>query len=104
MSDNDRTFCKVASGEEESEIVHGEEGVVAFHSIGDESAAHVRFYPEDYVASPDEIGVIPEGRVRNTDLAEFGYPIRTNNSSDAGQEIFLHPHAHVMGGGKLERL
>ena len=99
MSENSCAFCKIATGEEESEIVYGEERV-AFHSVGGASLARVLVVSEDHVASPEEIGVLPEGRVTNMDTAESGYTISTNNGSDAGQEIFLHPHAHVMGDRK----
>ncbi len=64
--------------------------------------AHVLFISEDYVTSPEAIEALPESRVRNMDVAESGYAIRTNNGSDAGQEIVLH--SHEMGGRKLERL
>ncbi len=99
MSENSCAFCKITTGEEESEIVHGEERV-AFHSVGGASLARVLVVPEDHVVSPEEIEVLPESRVTNVDTAESGYTIRTNNGSDAGQEIFLHPHTHVMGDKK----
>jgi hypothetical protein len=99
MSENSCAFCRIATGEEESEIVHGEEGV-DFHGVGGASLARGLVVPEDHVASPEEIGVLPEGRVTNMDTAESGYTIRTNNGSDAGQGIFLHPLTHVMGDRK----
>ncbi len=54
MSENDRLFCKIASGEDESEVVYGEEGVVDFHSIGGESVARVLVVLEARATSPEE--------------------------------------------------
>jgi histidine triad (HIT) family protein len=88
VSENDGVFCNLASGEEESEIAY-EEGMMAFHSIGDEAPAHVLVVHRDHVPSLEEMGVAGSG-------VAFGI----NNGSDAGQEGF-HLHAHVMGSRKM---
>ncbi|MBA3474862.1 MAG: HIT domain-containing protein [Rubrobacter sp.] len=111
MSENGCAFCKIASGKEELEIGHEEEGMMAFRSIGGETPAHVRVIPRDHVSSPEEIGQLSEGVAKRSfeaaqavaekmDVAGSGYAFRINNGSDAGQEVF-HLHAHVMGGRKM---
>ena len=112
MSDNGCVFCKIASGEEESEIVHEEEGVIAFHSAGGKAPVHVLVIPREHVSSLEEIGRLPEGVAERIfevaqevaekmEVAGSGYVFRINNGSDAGQEVF-HLHAHVMGGERME--
>lgn len=112
MSENDCVFCKIASGEEESEVVHEEEGVMAFHSIGGKAPVHVLVIPREHVSSLEEIGKLPGGVAERIfevaqkvaekmGVAGSGYAFRINNGNDAGQEVF-HLHAHVMGGRKME--
>ena len=77
MSENYCMFCKIdGEREEESEIVHEEEGVGRRIFVAQEVA--------------EKMG-----------LAGPGYVFRINNGNDAGQEVF-HLHAHVMGGERLE--
>ncbi len=112
MSENGCVFCKIASGEEESEIVYEEEGVMAFHSIGGKAPVHVLVIPREHVSSLEEIGELPEGVTKRIfevaqevaekmDVARSGYVFRINNGPDAGQEVF-HLHVHVMGGERME--
>lgn len=100
MSENNCVFCKIASGEEESEAVYEEEKVMAFHSIGGEAPAHVLFIPRDHVSSPEEIGQLSEGVAEKVDVAGSSYAFGINNGSDAVQEVF-HLRAHVVGGRKM---
>ena len=112
MSENGCVFCKIASGEEESEIVYEEEGVMAFHSAGGKAPVHVLVIPREHVSSLEEIGELSEGVAKRIfevaqevaeqmDIARSGYVFRINNGPDAGQEVF-HLHVHVMGGERME--
>jgi hypothetical protein len=75
------------------EAVYLEEWSVT-HSIGGEVLAHVLVISGDHVPSAKD-------RAKNTDVTEFGYAFNVNNGSDAGQEMFLHLRADVMGGRKV---
>ena len=112
MSEKDCVFCKIASGEEESEVVHDEEEVMAFHSMGGKAPVHVLVIPKEHVSSLQEIGELPQGVAERIfevaqevaekmNVAGSGYVFRINNGPDAGQEVF-HLHAHVMGGESME--
>ena len=112
MSEGGCVFCKIASGEEESEVVHDEEGVMAFHSMGGKAPVHVLVIPKAHVSSLEEVGELPEGVAERIfevaqevaekmGVAGSGYVFRINNGPDAGQEVF-HLHAHVMGGESME--
>jgi histidine triad (HIT) family protein len=111
MSEADCIFCKIVRGELDSEVVHDEDEVLAFHDINGRAPVHVLVIPKQHVASLEEVRQLPEAVARrlfevSSEVAEKlgvqegGYAVRINNGSDAGQEVF-HLHLHVLGGKKL---
>jgi diadenosine tetraphosphate (Ap4A) HIT family hydrolase len=64
VSENECAFCKLASGEYKSEIVHREEEKMTFHSIRGKSLAHMLVIPRNQVVSPEEIERLPEGAAK----------------------------------------
>ena len=111
MSEADCVFCKIVRGELDTEVVHDEDEVLAFHDINGRAPVHVLVIPKQHVASLEEVRQLPEAVVRrlfevSSEVAEKlgvqegGYAVRINNGSDAGQEVF-HLHLHVLGGKKL---
>jgi histidine triad (HIT) family protein len=108
VSENDCVFCQIVSGEMESEVVHDEEGVLAFKDVSGKAPVHVLVVPKEHVSSMAEIGRLPDAVAKRlfevshevakeSGVADSGYAFRINNGPDAGQEVF-HLHAHVMGG------
>jgi len=111
MSENDCVFCKIVSGEIESEVVHDEEGILAFMDKNGKAPVHVLVIPKEHVSSLAEVGKLPDGVAKRIfevaqevaekmDIAGSGYAFRINTGRDANQEVF-HLHAHVMGGRKM---
>jgi histidine triad (HIT) family protein len=111
MSEADCVFCKIVRGELDSEVVHDEDEVFAFHDINGKAPVHVLVVPKQHVASLEEVTSLPESVARRLfevssivaeelGVQESGYAVRINNGADAGQEIF-HLHLHVLGGKKL---
>ena len=111
MSESDCIFCKIARGEMDAEILHEEEGVVAFEDINGKAPVHALVIPRQHVSSIAELGRLPDGVAKRLfevaqavaekeGVAESGYAFRINNGPDSGQEVF-HLHAHVMGGRRL---
>jgi histidine triad (HIT) family protein len=111
MSENDCIFCKIVSGEAESEMLHDEEEVMAFTDISGKAPVHVLIIPKEHVSSLDEVGRLTDRVVKRIfevaqevaekmGIAGSGYAFRINNGPDARQEVF-HLHAHVMGGRKM---
>jgi histidine triad (HIT) family protein len=111
MSEDDCIFCKIVSGDMESEVVHDEDVVLAFKDMSAKTPAHVLVVPKEHVSSLEEIGKLPDDVTKRIfevaqevaekmDVAESGYVFRINNGRDAGQEVF-HLHAHVMGGRRM---
>ena len=111
MSENDCVFCKIVNGEIESEVVHDEEGILAFMDIKGKAPVHMLVTPKEHVSSLEEGGKLPDSVAKRIfevaqevavkmDIAGSGYTFRINNGREANQEVF-HLHAHVMGGRKM---
>ena len=111
MVEPDCIFCKIASGEMDTEMVHEEEDVVAFNDINGRTPVHVLVIPRQHVPNLEAMADLPD-RVtkrlyevssevaKKLGIDESGYAVRINNGPDAGQEIF-HLHLHVLGGRKM---
>jgi histidine triad (HIT) family protein len=95
MSEADCVFCKIVRGELDTEVVHDEDEVLAFHDINGRAPVHVLVIPKQHVASLEEVRQLPEAVVRrlfevSSEVAEKlgvqegGYAVRINNGSDAG--------------------
>lgn len=111
LSESECVFCKIVSGEIETDVVRDEDEVLAFNDIRGRAPVHVLVIPKRHVANLEEVSELPEGLVRRLfevssevarehGVGESGYAVRINNGPDAGQEVF-HLHLHVLGGKKL---
>ena len=111
MGEADCTFCRIARGEIDAEVVHDEDDVLAFEDINSKAPVNILVVPRQHVANLEEIGALPDAVVKRLfevasaiaeklGVTEGGYAVRINNGRDAGQEIF-HFHLHVMGGRRL---
>lgn len=111
MSENDCIFCKIARGEMDAEVVHEEDGVIAFEDINAKAPVHVLVIPREHIPSMAELSEVSDGLAKRIlevaqkvaekkGVAQSGYAFRINNGPDSGQEVF-HLHAHVMGGRRL---
>jgi histidine triad (HIT) family protein len=111
VSEPDCVFCKIVSGELDTEVVHEEEEVLAFNDMNGRAPVHVLVIPKHHVPNLEAVGTLPDAVVKRLfevasavaeklGVAESGYAVRVNNGPDAGQEIF-HLHLHVMGGQRL---
>lgn len=107
-------FCKIASGEMNTEFVAASENVVAFNDIRPSAPVHVLVIPKAHVDSVHSLGAGYEGiwqemldvareAAIKTGISESGYRLVTNAGPDSGQEV-PHLHVHVLGGGKLSRI
>jgi histidine triad (HIT) family protein len=103
----DCLFCKIASGEMDSDIVVQSEDVVAFRDINPAAPAHVLVIPRRHIASAADLGrsdgeLLAEMFEIAASLAaqerlDGGYRVVTNVGPDAGQSVD-HLHLHVLGG------
>ena len=111
VSEPDCVFCKIVSGELDTEVVHEEEEVLAFNDMNGRAPVHVLVIPKRHVHNLEAVGALPDAVVKRLfevastvaeklGVAESGYAVRVNNGPDACQEVF-HLHLHVMGGQRL---
>lgn len=100
-------FCRIASGEQEADVVARDEEWVAFRDINPQAPSHVLIIPREHVASLDELEaedarlggelLRAASRVAEQEGLEAGYRVVANTGVRAGQSVF-HLHFHVLGG------
>jgi histidine triad (HIT) family protein len=104
-------FCKIASHEIPSEIVHETETVMAFRDTNPQAPTHVLLIPQDHVEDLGAIGeehgalladiVQAAAHLASAEgIDESGWRLVANVGPDAGQSVF-HLHFHLIGGRKL---
>lgn len=103
----DCLFCKIASGEVNSDIVLERDNAIAFRDINPAAKTHVLVIPRRHIASAADLsasdgdllaeifGIINE--IATSEGLESGYRIVTNFGPDAGQSVH-HLHFHLIGG------
>jgi histidine triad (HIT) family protein len=111
MSDPNCIFCKIASHEVPSDIVHESDAVVAFRDTDPKAPTHVLLIPKEHVASLAEVGAeqgdmlaelaqAAAALARSEGIDETGWRLVTNVGPGAGQSVF-HLHFHLLGGRQM---
>jgi histidine triad (HIT) family protein len=100
-------FCRIASGELESNVVYESAGVLAFRDINPAAPTHVLVVPKRHIASARDLSrangeLLSEmfeviARIAADEGLDGGYRVVTNVGPDAGQSVD-HLHIHVLGG------
>lgn len=107
-------FCRIVSGEVESEILYQDEDVVALRDINPQAPTHLLIMPRAHISSLAEVGADQEWLLghlihvagelaKREGIAESGYRLVINSGPDAGQEV-PHLHLHLLGGRPLIRM
>ena len=99
---NDCIFCKIASGEMESETIYETEEVISFLDVNPRSPGHSLVIPKKHVQKLTELddelveevfkGVKKVEEMLERALDPDAFTIGINDGQAAGQEI---PHLHV---------
>lgn len=102
----DCLFCKIATKELDSEVVHETDNTIAFKDINPAAPVHVLVIPKRHIASAQELttsdgDLLAElfGSIRAVASGAGvagGYRLVTNIGADAGQSVD-HLHFHVLG-------
>ena len=109
MRDPNCIFCKIASGDVPSEIVHQDDDIVAFRDANPKAPLHVLVIPREHVASlaearePRLVGLIALAAAKvaaDAGYGRTGFRVVANAGVDAGQTV-AHLHFHVLAGRKL---
>ena len=104
----DCIFCKIASGEIESDFIYEDDQVVAFRDLNPQAPTHVLVIPREHIATTNDLNADNAAIVGRMTLAakqiaeqegiaERGYRTVLNCNAEAGQSVF-HIHLHVLGG------
>jgi histidine triad (HIT) family protein len=99
-------FCKIASGQIPSTIVHDADGIVAFRDLNPQAPTHVLIIPSQHIGSLNETeDALLLGRLmlaartiaEKEGIAVDGYRIVNNCGASGGQTV-AHFHLHLLGG------
>lgn len=104
MTDN-CIFCEIVRGETNTELLHEDDEVVAFHDVNPVTGMHLLVIPKKHVPALDALSaehgslvsnlMLTAQKLGNQHSPEHGYRIAVNGG---GQEDVPHLHLHVMGG------
>jgi histidine triad (HIT) family protein len=104
----DCLFCRIAAREQQAEIVHATDRVVAFRDIDPKAPVHILIIPKEHVPSARELSEKDAAMLaevfsaaahlaRAEGIDRSGWRIVSNVGDDAGQSV-LHLHFHLLGG------
>jgi histidine triad (HIT) family protein len=107
----DCLFCRIADGEQEADVVHSSDHVLAFRDINPQAPVHILIIPKDHIESARAIKdrnaeVLAEMVQTAAHLAraekvdQSGWRLVTNVGPDAGQSVH-HLHFHLLGGRSM---
>jgi histidine triad (HIT) family protein len=105
---SDCLFCRIASGDIQTDLLHSSENVVAFRDINPQAPTHILLIPREHVQSvrdlaPEHASIVSEllaaaaQLARDEGIDESGWRLVTNVGADAGQSV-PHLHFHLLGG------
>jgi len=111
MTKENCPFCRIAAGENDTEVVYQDELITAFWDRHPGAPVHILIIPNRHYNSLNDVGAEDADLLgcmvlKARDLAvEFkvdqnGYRIFMNTGFDGGQTVF-HMHLHLMGGRHL---
>lgn len=109
---DDCLFCRIASGEQDADVVAEDDDWLAFRDINPQAPTHVLVIPKRHVGSVDELDdadrdlagelLLAARRVaREEGVADGGYRLVSNTGRRAGQSV-AHLHFHVLGGRSMK--
>lgn len=107
----DCLFCKVVSGEVDSDEVVSGERTYAFRDINPTASTHVLVVPRHHIADAGQVGpehgdllaemfTTAQEVARREGVADSGYRLVLNVGADALNSV-AHLHLHVIGGRRM---
>ncbi|MGH7506641.1 MAG: histidine triad nucleotide-binding protein [Longimicrobiales bacterium] len=111
MGQTDCIFCRIASRDQDTPLVHEDADTVAFRDINPQAPTHVLIIPRRHIASVNALDADDAELIGKLYLAgrriahegkidESGYRLVMNSGPDAGQSVD-HIHLHLLGGRPL---
>ena len=110
----DCIFCRIISGEIQSDILYQDEQAVAFRDVNPKAPVHLLVVPRKHIESVaaltgDEASVfghlvaVANQLAREAGISEKGYRLVVNCGPDGGQ-LVPHLHLHLLGGRQMRAL
>jgi histidine triad (HIT) family protein len=104
----DCIFCKIASGEIDSDLVYEDDEVVGFRDLNPQAPTHVLIVPRRHIPTTNDLApedaalvgrlILAARQIAEQDgIARRGYRTVLNCNAEAGQSVF-HLHLHLLGG------
>jgi histidine triad (HIT) family protein len=108
---SDCVFCRIASGDIPSQLVHEDEEIVAFRDLNPQAPTHILIIPRRHISTTNDLAEGDDALVgrmirvaaaiaRREGIDERGYRTVLNCNAEAGQSVF-HIHLHLLGGRPL---
>ena len=107
----DCLFCRIASGEIKSSIVHEDDDLIAFKDIQPQAPVHILVIPKKHISGAmdvtaedahlvGKIVALSKKLAERFSVSECGFRLVVNSGVDAGQAVD-HLHVHFLGGRKF---
>jgi histidine triad (HIT) family protein len=104
----DCLFCKIASGETNTEFLYQNENLVVFKDIHPQAPVHLLIVPQKHIRSVNdltdadreiiaELMMVAKKMAKESGVSKSGYRVFINVERGGGQLIF-HLHMHLIGG------
>lgn len=103
-------FCRIAEGSLPAQIVHREDGIVAFRDVAPQAPTHILVIPTRHIASAAALTdadrelagrlLIAAARIAEQAGLQAGYRLVTNIGQHGGQSVD-HLHLHILGGRRM---
>jgi len=108
----DCVFCRIASHEIPSRILHEDGELVAFEDVSPQAPVHFLVIPKEHIPTVRDVPESKSGLLarmlevgvaiaREKSLEQKGYRFVINYGKDGGQ-LVQHVHLHVLGGRALD--
>ncbi len=106
---SDCLFCKMVSGEIQTDVVYEDDNVLAFRDINPKAPVHILIIPKKHLPTLNDLDdPVLSGHLLQTavqlakaeGLAENGYRTVFNCNKQGGQEVY-HLHMHLLGGRQM---
>lgn len=110
----DCIFCRIISGEIQSDILYQDEQAVAFRDVNPKAPVHLLLVPRKHVESLAELTedeapilghlvAVANRLAREAGISVKGYRLVVNCGPDGGQ-VVPHLHLHLLGGRQMGML
>ncbi len=107
-------FCRIISGEIQSDILYQDEQAVAFRDVNPKAPVHLLLVPRKHIESAAELTedeapilghlvAVANRLAREAGISEKGYRLVVNCGPHGGQ-VVPHLHLHLLGGRQMGKL